>query len=283
MRIQLCFRKSDMKSRIHVFDGSAVAMIVVCGVCERSRRVFHKNSSLAQAGYMLGIAALLAVTSAAVADDNDRILWRFEAQGSLVWHRPTVAPSGAILFMDSGGILYALDPSGAPLWSANTGGAGLEGPVAIGADGTIFVASNPLGRMLNIRAYTQEGEPQWTFPDQSQELIAGPAVGPDGNIYGVNDVPGLGAFSLTPGGALRWNNPGFSDFGTQGTEIVFGPASGHTHLYFCANGLLTATRLDGTLEGFCTNDLHQLRAPFRFEKSAQKSQIILLAADRHKA
>ena len=49
---------------------------------------------------------------------------------------------------------------------------------------------------------------------------------PDGNVYAVFDIGGdIGAVSLTPGGALRWNNPGnprVAEFGQLGRELVFG-------------------------------------------------------------
>ena len=56
-------------------------------------------------------------------------------------------------------------------------------------------------------------------------MIAGPTVGPDGNIYVISDYGGLGAFALSPAGQLLWSNPGnptFSEYGQLGAEIVFG-------------------------------------------------------------
>ena len=58
-----------------------------------------------------------------------------------------------------------------------------------------------------------------------QGVIAGPTVGPDGNIYVISDYGGLGAFALSPEGQLLWSNPGsptFSEYGQLGAEIVFG-------------------------------------------------------------
>lgn len=175
----------------------------------------------------------------------DRILWRFETQGSFIHHRPAVAPGGTIVFMDNAGTAYALNPDGSLLWLLGTGGSGWGGPVSIAADGTIYVTSDPAGPDLNIIAISPSGDELWTFTDQSQKMIAGPGVGPDGNVYVVDDTPGLGAFSLTPAGDLRWNNAGFSDFGALGTELAFGLANGSYQVYLCANGFLTAMRLDG--------------------------------------
>jgi hypothetical protein len=66
-----------------------------------------------------------------------------------------------------------------------------------------------------------------------QGVIAGPTVGPDGNIYVISDFGGLGAFALSPAGQLLWSNPGsptFSEYGQLGAEIVFG--SGRLHAAF---------------------------------------------------
>ena len=54
--------------------------------------------------------------------------------------------------------------------------------------------------------------------------MAGPTVGPDGNIYVVFDFGGLGAVALSPAGQLLWSNPGnptFIEYGQLGAEIVF--------------------------------------------------------------
>ena len=63
----------------------------------------------------------------------------------------------------------------------------------------------------------------------------GVSVGPDGNIYSVG-TEGMGVFSLTPAGTLRWTNPEayvrpIVDYG----EIVFGPNGSNQQLYFSAN------------------------------------------------
>ncbi|HZR77739.1 MAG TPA: hypothetical protein VFA58_00935, partial [Chthoniobacterales bacterium] len=72
------------------------------------------------------------------------------------------------------------------------------------------------------------------------------SVGPDGNIYSVG-TEGMGVFSLTPGGALRWINPeSYSRLIVDYAEIVFGPNGSNQQLYFYANSHLRAVRLDGT-------------------------------------
>ncbi len=81
--------------------------------------------------------------------------------------------------------------------------------------------------MNTITAIAANGSIRWTFtePSVGQGVIAGPTVGPDGNIYVISDYGGLGAFALSPGGQLLWSNPGsptFAENAQSGVEIVFG-------------------------------------------------------------
>jgi hypothetical protein len=78
-------------------------------------------------------------------------------------------------------------------------------------------------------------------------------VGADGNIYAVTDAGGLGALSLTPGGQLIWNQPGYVNF--QGTGLATVPLT-PTRLYFAEDVVpgctgfaegLNALDLDGNL------------------------------------
>ncbi|MFQ5737924.1 MAG: GC-type dockerin domain-anchored protein [Acidobacteriota bacterium] len=170
------------------------------------------------------------------------VQWRFRADSAFILHRPAVGSDGTVYVNDVGGFLYAIDRGGGLKWIFDTQGQGASGPVAIGPGDRVYVASNPLGPELRIYALNPDGTQRWVFSDpDAQETIAGPNVGPDGNVYAVHDF-GLGALSLTPDGQLRWSEPGFSDFGQSGTEVVFGPPG---QLYFCARGSFTAFGLDG--------------------------------------
>ena len=76
-------------------------------------------------------------------------------------------------------------------------------------------------------------------------ILLGPNVGPDGNVYAVA-TQGIGVFSLTPQGALRWPCP----------KIIPGPSSHFrksssrqpraSRLYFHANDHFKSFGLDGT-------------------------------------
>ena len=74
----------------------------------------------------------------------------------------------------------------------------------------------------------------------------GVSVGPDGNIYSVG-TQGMGVFSLTPAGTLRWTNPELYQRPiVDYAEIVFGPNGSNQQLYFSANAHMRAVGLDGS-------------------------------------
>jgi outer membrane protein assembly factor BamB len=154
---------------------------------------------------------------------NGSIRWQFEVDGDYMGFRPTIGPDGTIYFQDVDGHLYALRPDGSVKWIFQGGYP--AGPVAVGADNTTYIASGS-----TIQAISPAGAPVWQFTDpNSQGVIGGPAVGPDGKIYAVMDLLGLGALALSPvDGHLVWSNPGeprVSEYGQLGLELVFGPAS----------------------------------------------------------
>ena len=81
-------------------------------------------------------------------------------------------------------------------------------------------------------------------------MIAGPTVGPDGNIYVISDLGGLGAFALSPAGQLLWSNPGnptFAENGQLGAEIVFG--SGRLYAAFDERSVALSTMFGLSLGG----------------------------------
>lgn len=165
-----------------------------------------------------------------------RVRWRFELASSYALHRPVIAPDGTVYVYDVGGNLYSLTPAGTLNWVFNvsvTGGHYELGPPALGHDGTIYIpASLPSGGVFpgGIVAVNPNGTLKWAFPQPAgtggKSIIAGPGVGPDGNVYAVIELGGLGAFSLTPEGVLRWNDGLFSTRGGVGFEIPFDAANG---------------------------------------------------------
>ena len=183
---------------------------------------------------------------------NGRVNWRFRMNGPWAEVRPIIAADGTVYAIDVFSHLYALSPDGGLKWLAR--GAGDKG-IALGADGSIYVASEDA-----IRAFDPDGTAKWTFVQNPRAMIClGVSVGPDGNIYSVG-TQGMGVFSLTPAGTLRWTNPeGYArpivDYG----EIVFGPNSSQQQLYFYANNHLRAIGLDGSPVFTITGGLAQLK------------------------
>jgi hypothetical protein len=168
---------------------------------------------------------------------SGRIRWRFQADADYIQSRPAVASDGSVYVIDVYGHLYALAPDGGLKWIFNATGYGF-GNVSVGPDGTVYT-----GSATAIFALAPNGTPRWRFNQNPRAFILlGPNVGPDGNIYAVA-ADGLGVFSLTPQGRLRWSvqetyNRPIVDL----QEIVFGS----TALYFHANDHLRGVGLDGS-------------------------------------
>lgn len=171
---------------------------------------------------MVGTALLASLApSAGAATAASHVAWRFKTDANYIDHRAAVWVDGTIYFNDSSGFLYAVNPDGTLKWRYDGCGSGSQGPTVLGADGTIYFG---VGAQASIQAVNPDGTLKWKFVDpDSQGPIAGPAVGPDGNVYAVFDLPSsYGAVSLTPEGSLRWSNPGdpvFTEYGQLGQEI----------------------------------------------------------------
>jgi hypothetical protein len=170
----------------------------------------------------------------AIAAAPGRVKWRFKLQGDYSLHSPGVGPDGTVYVSLPNGKLYAVAPGGTQRWIFQAGlGGGVYGPVSVAADGTIYVAGlvpDPAGSGATgaIFAVTPAGTLKWKFDATGNAIIAGPNIGPDGNIYAVAEIPGIGLFSLTPAGQLRFKTGTFGEYGPLGQEIAFGT----NQLYF---------------------------------------------------
>jgi outer membrane protein assembly factor BamB len=155
------------------------------------------------------------------AQSGGELLWSVDLTYTPQTAAPRVAPDGTIYFHSDD--LYAISPTGQIIW---TNPSSDPHAVDVGPDGTIYSGSGN-----TIFAYTPGGTLKWSFtePPGGQGLMAGPTVGPDGNIYAVTDLGGLGALSLTPGGQLLWNRPGFGNL--SGTGLTTVPVT-NARLYF---------------------------------------------------
>jgi hypothetical protein len=183
---------------------------------------------------------------------NGSIKWQFQVDGDYMPFRPTIGPDGTIYFQDVDGHLYALRPDGSVKWIFPGGYP--AGPVAVGADNTTYIASGP-----TIQAVSPAGTAVWQYTDpDSQGVIGGPAVGPDGKVYAAMDLVGLGAIALSPvDGHLVWSNHGdpiLAEHGQLGLELVFGPASAGAQpdqFYFTCDN--STTNVFGHLYAFSLN------------------------------
>lgn len=165
--------------------------------------------------------------------------WQVPLDSSYSLVRPAVAPDGTIYVVDAGRTLYAISPVGTLRWQvASAGSAGL----AVGPDGTVYVGSEDF-----VRAYDPAGALLWSFQQSPRAFIfLGLGVGPDANIYCATS-DGMGVFSLTPQGTLRWTNPeAYNRPNVAYSELVFGPNGAAQQLYFYANHHIRAVALDGT-------------------------------------
>ncbi|MCB9852607.1 MAG: PQQ-binding-like beta-propeller repeat protein [Phycisphaerales bacterium] len=172
---------------------------------------------------------------------DGRIRWRFQTDDYVPIQFVARGLDGKVYVSDSLG-LYALSPDGGLQWFV--AGAGGGRPISFGADGTIYTGGAP-GTL--VWALDPDGTVQWTIPNAGFDpLLAGPNVGPDGNIYAVQDsnlalTDGLGTFSLDPAGNIRftdrqyWSNAGGNSAITFGAGRFYaswqfnpsGPASVH--------------------------------------------------------
>jgi outer membrane protein assembly factor BamB len=178
-----------------------------------------------------GTVSGAADAAAAVPVEPGRVRWRVRLGGDYSFHSPGVGADGTVYVGMSDGRLYAVAPSGTIRWVFQAGlGGGVYGPVSVGLDGTIYVAgivAGGPGATGAILAINPNGTLRWSF-DAGAFMIGGPNVGPDGNVYAVTDLGGIGLFSLTPAGQLRFSTGVFSEKGPLGQEIVFA----NDRLYF---------------------------------------------------
>ena len=180
---------------------------------------------------------LLPITVTSRLPQTGQVRWRFQADADYIPNRAAVGSDGTVYASDSYGHLYAVDSTGGLKWIFNGSGAN----VSIGPDGTIYV-----GGTTSIVALAPNGSVKWEFKENpSAFILLGPNVGPDGNIYAMGSE-GLGIFSLTPQGTLRWSLTERYDRPIVSfQEIVFGTPA-QSRLYFHANRHVRAIGLDGT-------------------------------------
>jgi len=201
------------------------------------------------------LTSFAVVPTALAQSENERILWRFEMPSNFAGAYSAVGADGTIYTTDNRR-LYAIDPSGSQKWLINVNGGRA---ITFANDGTIYTGE------ISIYAVNPNGTLKWLYrPPDNLPSASGPNVGPDGNIYAMQetllDGRGLGAFAVNANGSLLWSNRGNPTIGIAdldiGSQVVFGP----NRLYAGSDGLrgsgaLTwAFRMDGKQEWFSGPD-----------------------------
>jgi outer membrane protein assembly factor BamB len=186
------------------------------------KRIIAMLSAFAVA---VALAGPVTKADAAAPIDPARVTWRVRVDLDYFMADPGVGPDGTIYIPNKFGKTQALNPTtGATKWIAPYGGGDFS--ISVGSDATVYVAGGGAGTgggTDSITALRPDGTLRWMFKGAGDYLLAGPNVGPDGNIYAVTDSTGIGFFSLTPAGQLRFSTGRFADYGAQGMNIAFGP------------------------------------------------------------
>ncbi len=176
--------------------------IAVAGVIMmvRERAASHAGRWLSVA-----VAILLAGSSATRAAPahggtiHPRVLWQVMMPGVSTTNYVTVAPDGTI-YANNGDRLLAVDADGSVLWERPNTGQDYARPINVDDEGRIYTGGLGSGQ---ITALEPDGSPRWTYtPDAGAGLLAGPSLGPDGNVYAIADD--LGTYAVDGNGDLLW-------------------------------------------------------------------------------
>lgn len=104
------------------------------------------------------------------------------------------------VYVNNNDRLVALDENGVVRWEVPNTSQRYARPINPAGDGTVYVGGLGFGQ---VTALNPDGTVRWAFsPGGGAGLLAGPSLGPDGNLYAI--VDGLGTYSLDPDGNLRW-------------------------------------------------------------------------------
>lgn len=132
---------------------------------------------------------------------GERLRWHYEFPSPLAGQFTAVAEDGTVYATDALD-LYAVAPNGTLNWSLADAGGGR--PIAIDPQGRIYTAR------ADLVAVSPAGALQWRYTPDGP-FVAGPSLGPDGNLYAATDTMlqnGFGAFSINTSPAPRWTDPG---------------------------------------------------------------------------
>jgi outer membrane protein assembly factor BamB len=135
---------------------------------------------------------------------DGRIRWRFRADANMLRARPAVGPDGTVYFTSLYGHMYAVAADGGLRWIRRAYG---NTAPSVDANGIIYVGGGG-----GVQALRPDGSTLWQT-QLAGTMMAGPDVGPDGNIYGATggySGAETGAFVLSPTGNLLFSYPGLN-------------------------------------------------------------------------
>ena len=196
---------------------------------------------------------------------DPQVVWTVDLGGGRQTSSPTLGPDGTIYAVSGNGKLFAVTPSGAVRWSAQTGPS-LKAAPALGSDGTVYLSSMD-GKLYAVAPPSGGGDAgtvRWTFdfgehlgptplvtapvPPPGANAIgsgASPTIGQDGTIY-------LGAsnsnfYAIAPDGTMRWMFEAERE--VAGIWSTAALSSDGSTLFFGANkgGLYALNARDGSL------------------------------------
>ncbi len=155
----------------------------------------------------------------------------FSATGELKWQSALVPNATEMAIADDGTIyfaditrLYALNPDGISLWSANTP-INPNAPV-VGPDGNIYLANR-----LSIAAYSADGQLKWRRADGAQGI----SIDETGTLYFVSGLAAKALLAVNANGTTKWRSElpdGVYHYDPIiGEQIMVDFAAGNSHGY----------------------------------------------------
>ena len=143
--------------------------------------------------------------------------WSYDTGGA-IQSSPAIGDDNVIVFASNDDSVYALNPDGTPQWSVDINADG-KLPVAVGADGTIYVGENIDGLII---AFNPDGSNKWTFDSELDDPVSGAiAIAADGTIYApIGSATRQTLSAINPDGTEFWN---YKNAATSIAGVAIGP------------------------------------------------------------
>ena len=184
-------------------------------------KITPRHAAIAFSTYSVAVLASMATAQGETIAPE--FAWRVELPGVSAVNRPAIGPAGEIAMQSTQ--IVVVEPDGSERWRRTVPVFSPNSICDFDDQGRLF--ANSVG---GVRAFAPDGSDLWTLPAPggAHQAHAGPTVGPDGNVYFCDIFNGgFGFASVTPGGQLRWNTPGFGDIDSDRprVEVAFSGGS----------------------------------------------------------